>query len=399
VALVGGKVVDEKMLVALMVGIGREDVRVAFEIDGQRIAADFPGEYPDWPEGFDTRRIKVQQTGDKGPAALWSVYLSRRDLKTALRTIRESGLLLAGLGGLVALILGLWIARRLSKPLEELASAAGEVAAGRRDLVVRERGGADELAVLVRSFNVMTDELAAGEERLKQSERIAAWREIAKRIAHEIKNPLTPIQLNIEMLQRGYRDNPDSVDKQYREVIESTLYEVGRVKRIVDEFSHFARMPAPVLTTTCLGELIDSTIALHREVSGEVRLSRSGLPKLQASVDPDQMRQVLTNLIKNAIEAVDSDKDRADPGCVDVGLEVQANQSVAVITVADTGPGIPEEVRERLFTPYFTTKTLGTGLGLAIVHRIVAEHGGEISVSQRAEGGTCFVVRLPVSAS
>jgi two-component system nitrogen regulation sensor histidine kinase NtrY len=398
VGLVGGQLVD-RLLDKLMVGVGGGDVLVSFEIDGERIKANFDGQSPPGPDGFEEREIVVTTVSELGSKAAFRIFMSRKSLVEAQGSIRRLGLALAGVAALLAFVLGFWLAGRLSKPLEELAGAATQVASGRRDLVVRERRGKDELAELIRAFNVMTDTLEVGEKRLKQTERIAAWQEIAKRIAHEIKNPLTPIQLNIELLQRSYRKEPERFDQHYGELISSTLQEVSRVGRIVNEFSNFARMPAPHRESVCLGELISSTLLMHQEVSAETQLSHTGAAVLEASVDQDQMRQVLTNLVKNAIEAVSSNTDSLHQGLVTVALTEETSsegESFAVIAVEDNGPGIPAETMDKLFTPYFTTKTGGTGLGLAIVHRIVVEHGGNIEVSSREPHGTCFSIRLPV---
>ena len=397
VGLVGGQLVD-RLIDKLMVGIGGGDVLVSFEIDGERIKANFDGDTPSVPDEYREQEIVVETVSELGSKAAFRIFMSRKSLVAAQESIRRLGLGLAGLAAFLAFVLGFWLAGRLSKPLEELAGAATQVASGRRDLVVQERRGKDELAELIRAFNVMTDTLEVGEKRLKQTERIAAWQEIAKRIAHEIKNPLTPIQLNIELLQRSYRKEPERFDQHYGELISSTLQEVARVGRIVNEFSNFARMPAPHREVICLGGLIGSTLLMHQEVSAGIQLSQTGMDSLQVSVDQDQMRQVLTNLVKNAIEAVSSDTDTPSQGSVRVGLTQESGAkgaSFAVITVDDNGPGIDAEIMEKLFTPYFTTKAGGTGLGLAIVHRIVVEHGGTIEVSGQEEQGTRFTIRLP----
>ena len=397
--VVGGQKIDS-MVQGLLVGLGTSGVHIAFEIDGKRIQATFDGPgTPPGEDGFEERTIPISAVSNTGATGTIRLYMSRTEVVKARASLLNRGLMLGGLAVLLALVLGVWLSGRLSSPLEELAGAATQVASGRRDLIVRERRGRDELSDLIRAFNVMTDTLEESETRLKQSERIAAWREIAKRIAHEIKNPLTPIQLNIELLQRSYRREPDRYDEHMGEVLSTTLKEVARVGRIVNEFSNFARMPAPVRRPTCLGEMVSSTLVLHAEASGETVLETTGLSELEASIDPDQIRQVLTNLVKNAIEAVAENGERESKGLVQVDLAKNTmpdGSRLALLSVSDNGPGMPSETRDKLFTPYFTTKVGGTGLGLAIVHRIVVEHGGSIEVLPNEPQGTRFTVRLPV---
>lgn len=394
VVMVGGKRMDARLVRELLVGLGVGGVAVQVTMGDRVIAADFEGDQPAWDHGFERTDLIIGGTSERGARPVWHVFVDKGELHAANSQLHRLGLLLAALGGLGALLLGLWLAGRMSRPLEELAEAAGEVAGGARDRQVKERGGRDEMSVLVRSFNTMTRELAAGEERLRQSERVAAWREIAKRIAHEIKNPLTPIQLNIEMLRRRFAQDPERFGPQLQEVMDATLEEVGRVKRIVDEFSRFARMPAPKMTQVDLGELVDSSVALYREGAGDVEIRRLGDPSVVLSLDPDQVRQVLTNLLKNAMEALDGGRTGQETPWIELTLTTHADH--VILSVADNGPGISDEAMNQLFTPYFTTKAGGTGLGLAIVHRIAHEHGGTITVTRAKPQGCVFSVTLPL---
>ena len=320
------------------------------------------------------------------------IYVSREMPTRLVGDLRRTVVLVGAIGVLLALFAGIWLWRRLSRPLERLAEASMAVAAGSRDAFVPELKGRDEVASLTRTFNMMTVDLRESEERLRQSERVAAWREIARRIAHEIKNPLFPIQMSIETLKKAYdRKHPD-LDEFFEESTETVLEEVARMKRIVTEFSDFARMPAPRPERLDLAEMAGDVLAFHRDTAPEVQQRLVGSESLFAEVDHDQMRQVLTNLVQNAQDALKGDLPNAP--VLEVRVEPAGDDALRVV-VTDNGPGMSKDTLARLFTPYFTTKSAGTGLGLAIVHRIVAEHNGTVSVDSEPGVGTRFVVQLP----
>jgi signal transduction histidine kinase len=308
------------------------------------------------------------------------------------RTLELISLLAGGLaagGVILALLLGAMVARRWSVPLGELAEGARAVARGDLAVKVPVRGR-DEIGQLGGAFNAMIRDLTTAREELVRAERVAAWKEIAQRIAHEIKNPLTPIQMAIETLQRAHEKSPDQFDALFAESAKTILDEVARLKNIVGEFSAFARMPAPHLAPCQLGEVVEATLALYRSNGAAQPIERAlapGLPSVMA--DRDQLTQVLINLVENARDAAGPD------GKVHVSTRTAAGR--VELEVSDSGPGLTDEARARLFTPYFTTKPKGTGLGLAIVHRIVSDHGGEIRVSSTPGRGATFTVSLPRS--
>jgi two-component system nitrogen regulation sensor histidine kinase NtrY len=228
---------------------------------------------------------------------------------------------------------------------------------------------------------------------LLKAQRLAAWREVAQRIAHEIKNPLTPIQLSAQRLKRRLARNPGD-EQLITECTETIIQEVDGLKRLVDEFSRFARMPVLTPRPTDLKSLLDAVAGLYRESHPALRLTtryRDDLPRLE--VDPDHIKRAMLNLVDNAVEAV------GGTGEVDVeALHLPEAGRVQVI-VSDTGPGISPEDKDKLFMPYFSTKTNGMGLGLPIVHEIVTEHGGTIRVEDNQPKGSRFVMELPVSRS
>ena len=226
---------------------------------------------------------------------------------------------------------------------------------------------------------------------LLKAQRLAAWREVAQRIAHEIKNPLTPIQLSAQRLRRrlGGQRNPEE-QRLLEEATATIVQEVDGLKRLVDEFSRFARMPALALKPTDLGRLLESVVVLYRDSHPALSISASFSPDLPPiEVDPDQIKRAVLNLVDNAVEAV------GQAGEVTVQTVWLPLLSRARIIVTDDGPGIAPDDKERLFVPYFSTKATGMGLGLSIVQQIVADHGGTIWVEDGAPQGSRFVIELP----
>jgi len=293
-----------------------------------------------------------------------------------------------GIGGLaLALLFGAVLARRWSTPVAELADAAHRLARGDLGATVEPRGS-DELGRLGRAWNGMLTDLRGAREQLVRAERIAAWRDIAQRIAHEIKNPLTPIQMAIETLTRAYqrRDTSDAFERLFSESAATILDEVQRLKGIVSEFSNFARMPAPSLGPLDVNEVVESALRLY--ATNDTPPRRELAPSLPtAHADRDQIAQVLINLLENARDAV------AASGAA-ITVRTLTVDGRPAFEIADGGPGLSDETKARLFTPYFTTKPKGTGLGLAIVHRIVTDHGGEIRVTSTLGQGATFLVVL-----
>lgn len=294
-------------------------------------------------------------------------------------------------GGSFVLAIGLsWmLSRRIAHPIRHLSGAAQEVAAG--DLSVRVTPvGRDEVGHLMAVFNHMAGELAESRERLRRAERAAAWQQIARRVAHEIKNPLFPIQMSIETLQKSYDKQHPKLDEIVRESTKTVLEEVQALNRLVTEFSKFARLPPPEKQPVSVCKLFTHVLELYaadgRVVADLDGIEQAHLPDLH--VDREQMNRALINLVKNALEAIGDTTG-------EVRLDARQGDGTAVlITVADTGPGMTPSIQDEIFTPYFTTKPEGTGLGLAIVDRIVGEHGGEVQVRSH-ERGTTFTLRLP----
>ena len=225
---------------------------------------------------------------------------------------------------------------------------------------------------------------------LIRAQKVAAWREVARRLAHEIKNPLTPIQLSAERMRRHFAGRPVTDRELVDECAATIVGEVESLKGLVDEFSQFARMPSPKTVPTDISALITDTLSLYDGIFSDVTIAKrfaAGLPLVR--LDVEQIRRVIINLVDNAIEA----SERKGEIVVETALD-ETNQVVRIV-VADNGPGIPASEREKLFLPYYSTKRRGSGLGLAIVRRIIAEHGGSIEAGDNTPHGTRFTIELP----
>jgi two-component system nitrogen regulation sensor histidine kinase NtrY len=225
---------------------------------------------------------------------------------------------------------------------------------------------------------------------LIRAQKVAAWREVARRLAHEIKNPLTPIQLSAERLRRHFTDAPSGARALVDECTSTIVGEVESLKGLVDEFSQFARMPSPRTVPTDLHDLITTTLGLYDGIFADVAIDQrfaSDVPLVR--LDPEQIRRVVINLVDNAIEAMER------RGRITLETQLDAPNHLVRVVVADDGPGIPAGEREKLFLPYYSTKRRGSGLGLAIVRRIIAEHGGTIDVGDNTPRGTRFTIELP----
>jgi two-component system, NtrC family, nitrogen regulation sensor histidine kinase NtrY len=326
------------------------------------------------------------------PLAVLTVAISRSGMVAAEQQIRATAYGVASGGMLLAIVFSLWIAARVSRPIEEMARASEAVAGGNWDVTVEERGR-DELSVLARSFNHMTAELAAQRERLVQTERVAAWRELARRLAHELKNPLFPLQLTVENLARS-RQLPEA---EFNEVFEESTrtlgMEIANLKKIIGRFSDFSKMPRPQLERTDAADLVERVRALYQTACGENVTLRTDVADepMPLDVDPELLHRALSNLVLNAMDAM------PDGGTVTISAK-PAGKAIE-LRIGDTGQGLTPEECDRLFTPYYTTKQHGTGLGLAIVQSVVADHAGTIAVESHAGSGATFIISLPMAGA
>jgi two-component system nitrogen regulation sensor histidine kinase NtrY len=319
------------------------------------------------------------------------VGTARRPLVELQRRVVSASLLVGGVGLLLAILMSSWLAARVSQPLVALADGARRVAAGDWETRVPVASH-DELGELAEAFNRMTGELRTQRDHLMQAERVAAWRELARRLAHELKNPLFPLQVTVENLVRARAHPAAEFDEVFQESTRTLLAELGNLKTIIGRFSEFARMPQPQRSLIGVNDVVRGVEKLHA-----AQLSTAGigvdvaLGEVRAVLaDPELLHRAVSNLVLNAVDAMPSGgKLRLATRSLEAGVE---------IAVSDTGTGMSKEEAERLFTPYYTTKQHGTGLGLAIVQSVVSDHGGDVSVESSASG-TTFRIRLPLGVA
>ena len=319
---------------------------------------------------------------------------SQRTVVSLERRIRWLALGVAAVGLLLGLLLSWWGAARVTRPVQKLVAAASEVSHGNWGTRV-DVHGRDEIAQLSKSFNQMTGQLVEQREKLVQVERVAAWRELARRLAHELKNPLFPLQTTVENLQRAREQNSPQFDEVFRESTGIMLGEIDNLKAIVSRFSDFAKMPQPELAPVNLNDIARNVVKLFEAQFGAVGRPpitpelhlQENLPIIQA--DATLLHRAIENLILNAMDAM--------PAGGVLMLRTQTIEHGVSLEVSDTGSGLTPEESERIFTPYYTSKQHGSGLGLAIVQAIVADHGGRISVESESGVGTSFHIDLPSS--
>ncbi len=387
VALRVGRGVGEDLLEPLR--SSRVDARIVSG-DGKDVL--IPAKGKNWAALAKDPLIREPLAGADGtPVAFVEVAVSDGGLDQILRDITLTSALLA-LGALAAVVLtGMLVARRTARDLDLLVEVSLAAACGDLDHRVPVRSK-DEVGAVASAFNFMMEDLKTSKERLVIAERIAAWQDIARRLAHEIKNPLTPIQMAMDTLRKSWKKQHPSFDEILDESTRTVLEEADRLRKIVAEFSDFARMPKPELSRIDLNEIVRSALTLYQgAVAVDARLAKD-LPELDG--DKGQLTQVLLNLVENARDAIGA---RASGRITVTTRRGEANDR-ALLIVEDNGPGVPAELKDKVFSPYFTTKQAkgGTGLGLAIVHRIVSDHGGRITISDGRDRGARFTIELPL---
>jgi signal transduction histidine kinase len=317
---------------------------------------------------------------------------SRKELVLLTRHILQIAAAVAGVAILIGLLISLWVSARITRPLEELAEGAREVASGRWDTVIHLRGS-DEIGQLASAFNEMTQTLAAQRDQLVQTERVAAWRELARRLAHELRNPLFPLQITVENLQKARQLDAKQFLEVFNESTATLKAELANLNTIVGRFSDFSKMPAPHFARVNVNEALRNAVRLF-----EPQFNAVGKPPVipeyfltepvpEIDADADLLHRAFQNLVLNALDAM--------PAGGTLTMRTSEHEGNVRIEVADTGKGLTPEECSRLFTPYYTTKVQGTGLGLAIIQSVVSDHHGTISVSSDEGHGTTFRIELP----
>jgi two-component system nitrogen regulation sensor histidine kinase NtrY len=323
---------------------------------------------------------------------IFFVGSSRKELVLLTRQILKIAAAVAAAALFVGLLVSFWISARITKPVEELAAGAREVATGRWDTRI-DVHGSDEIGQLAEAFNHMTQTLAAQKERLVQTERVAAWRELARRLAHELRNPLFPMQITVENLQKARQLDAKQFLEVFHESTATLRAELANLNTIVGRFSDFSKMPAPQFVRVNVNEVLRNAVRLFEPQFNEVGkptitpelFLTEPLPDIDA--DPDLLHRAFQNLVLNALDAM--------PAGGRLTLRTAEHEGDVRIEVSDTGKGLTPEECSRLFTPYYTTKLQGTGLGLAIVQSVVSDHHGAISVTSDEGRGTTFRIDFP----
>ncbi len=312
-------------------------------------------------------------------------------------------LITAALIVVVAFFVSRILAKGINTPIRSLVAGTEQIANGNLGHQVAVQTD-DEFALLAGAFNRMVSDLKARTEELRRAEKIAAWQDIAQKLAHEIKNPLTPIQLSAQRLQRRYRNNPDDLSEVLERCTQTIITEVEGLRRLLDEFSVLAQMPAPELSPVNLRQTLDEMLALFDEFPNHIDCQIDFPANLPAvSADAAHLKRAFLNLINNALEAMLEESDSPSPieavkreRCLTIRAYEAPDRSKVFVQFTDTGPGVPPDVRPKLFTPHVSTKRNGMGLGLAIVKKVMTDLGGDIHLedTQSDQIGATFTLWL-----
>ena len=290
----------------------------------------------------------------------------------------------------IAIFVTIFISRNITKPLQLIKDKIGRIKLGSTNEKI-EWKRKDEIGALISEYNRMIDEMGRSAELLAKSEREGAWREMAKQVAHEIKNPLTPMKLSTQYLQKAWDDKAPDWDKRLKSFTRTLTEQIETLSTIASGFSDFAKMPVPKIEKIELVNILQNAIDIfNNRKKYSIELKYSGEKNYFIIGDKNQMIRVFNNLIKNSIQAM-SDLDFGK-----IIIKISSSEKEHIIKITDNGTGIPEGQTDNIFSPSFTTKSSGTGLGLAIVKSIISEAGGEISFKSEEGNGTTFEIRLPI---
>jgi two-component system nitrogen regulation sensor histidine kinase NtrY len=419
--VVGGRRLDKEFVNSLDLPAGMrallyQNIEPAFS---SRLLIDPLGPLPN-PERLQSLIEKTKLSGESSELIRWSNDRADTELVSAFPLKGEDGQLLgvllvgnsqrsyielerrvqfvavlaSGAGILIAIVLSMSVAARVTRPVEQLAAAAREVAGGNWSAQVEVTSN-DELGQLAESFNQMTRQLIQQRDHLVQTERVAAWRELARRLAHELKNPLFPLQITVENLVRARARGPEMFEEIFQESTSTLLAEIQNLKNIIGRFSEFSKMPQPRFQQVSLNEVVEGVMRLFQAqlASGDqLRIDpeldlKPELPVIAG--DPDLLHRAISNLVLNALDAM--------PAGGTLSIRTRALDGGVRLEISDTGAGLTPEECERLFTPYYTSKKHGTGLGLAIVQSVVSDLDGSISVQSSPGHGATFRIDLPLN--
>jgi nitrogen fixation/metabolism regulation signal transduction histidine kinase len=290
---------------------------------------------------------------------------------------------------LIAVALAIAVANSITKPLSELSEKMKMIRLGKKNEPL-SWNNEDEIGDLINDYNSMIHQLDVSAELLAQNERDLAWREMAKQVAHEIKNPLTPMKLSIQYLQNAIRDQKDNLNVLAGRVSQTLIEQIDSLTNIANEFSNFAKMPQSVNEQVVLNEVIASVHDLFRKREDMDISLYVPIDEMIVFADKNQLIRVFNNILKNAIQAIPD----AKRGKIEIQLYKEAQ--MGIIKIKDNGVGISEEMKKRVFYPNFTTKSSGTGLGLAMSSNIIESYNGRIHFETEVGQGTTFIIELPL---
>jgi len=318
-------------------------------------------------------------------------YFTREDdLKQSISTFIVAFINLYLLLFLASVIVAVILSNKITQPLTLIREKLKGIQLGKKSEQINYQAE-DEIGALVKEYNHKVDELAESAELLARSERESAWREMAKQVAHEIKNPLTPMKLNIQYLQRAKAEGNEHYDAFFERVTKSLIEQIDTLSEIATEFSNFAQIPKAKNEVFNLIEIIHNVCSLfeaEQNINFKVKTNR--LHEIKIFVDKEQLSRAFLNLIKNGIQAIPPDK------IGEIDIEIKKVKSMALISISDNGSGISQDAQEHLFEPNFTTKTSGMGLGLSIVRNIINNFGGQIWLQRSESSGTTFQIEIPI---
>ena len=286
----------------------------------------------------------------------------------------------------LTIVLAIAFAGRLTKPIINLIAASESISSGQLDSKVPEIESDEEIKILNKNFNNMIDRLKTQQNKLLVAERFSAWETVARKLAHEIKNPLTPIQLSIDRLREKYSEKLKEENNEFTKYLETINRQIIDIKKLVDEFSGFARMPSPLLKKINLLDVLNRSVEFYRMSHKNFNFNLKGDLKRKYFIqgDSDQLYRVFVNLIKNSIEAIEEKKEKNSNLLGKIDVEIIENNEYIVIKMLDNGTGFKET--KNILKPYYTTKKDGTGLGLPIVSKIINEHNGDIQLVKNHKG-------------
>ena len=330
----------------------------------------------------------LKQTGEAV-----SFYYSVQERKTGIKiTFAVIYLLIVSLLLFLSIILSINFASRLTTPIINLITASEKISSGDLNAKVAQIETDKDFKKLNLNFNSMIEKLRKQQDKLLLSERHAAWESVARKLAHEIKNPLTPIQLSIDRIKEKYLNKIDG-DKDFSNYLNTITKQIKDIEYLLNEFSDFARMPKPILKKVDLNKIISRSVNLH-ELSNTDKTFRLSKGKLSSDVsgDEEQLNRVFINLIKNSIESIDEKKSKKDDFKGEISIDIKADSDYIYVTIIDNGVGFEQVDKTKMLTPYYTTKKKGTGLGLAIVTKVISDHNGTILFNSIKNGAKVDIV-------